>query len=319
MLEQHARVARVDRGHATIVSDGDAVRVPTNLPLAVGDWVRVRPPAELELLPRHTELVRRAAGGPVTSQVLAANVDLALIVHGLDRTLNTRRLQRFSAIAWDGGVEPVVVLAKTDLVDDVGAEVQAAERALPGVPVFALSVHDGTGVDGVLRLAAPGVTLVLVGQSGAGKSTLANLLVGEEKMATGAVRRDGKGRHTTSHRELIELPGGAMLIDTPGIRGLALWDAEAGVERAFADVGELAEACRFADCRHEGEPGCAVQAAIDDGSLDAERLDGHRRMQRELAALDARRDPRLASERRKQWRAVSRAQRSHYRMKGKPG
>ncbi len=137
MLEQHARVARVDRGQATIISDGDAIRVPTNLPLAVGDWVRLGPPAELELLPRHTELVRRAAGGALTSQVLAANVDLALIVHGLDRPLNTRRLQRFSAIAWDGGVEPVVVLAKTDLVDDVAAEVRAAERALPGVPVFA--------------------------------------------------------------------------------------------------------------------------------------------------------------------------------------
>jgi ribosome biogenesis GTPase len=329
LLEQHARVARVDRGHATIVSDGDAIRVPTTLPLAVGDWVRIRreipkhrdqshaPPAELELLPRHTELVRRAAGGAMSSQVLAANVDLALIVHGLDRPLNTRRLQRFSAIAWDGGVEPVVVLAKTDLVDDVPAEVRATERALPGVPVFALSVHDGTGVDGVLRLAAAGVTLVLVGQSGAGKSTLANLLAGEERMATGDVRRDGKGRHTTSHRELVELPGGGVLIDTPGIRGLALWDAEAGVERAFADVGALADACRFADCRHEGEPGCAVQAAIEDGSLDATRLDDHRRLQRELAALEARQDPRLRSERRKQWRAVSKAQRSHYRTSGK--
>ena len=138
-------------------------------------------------------------------------------------------------------------------------------------------------------------------------------------MATGDVRRDGKGRHTTTHRELVELPGGAVLIDTPGIRGLALWDAEAGVERAFADVGELAEACRFVDCRHETEPGCAVQAAIEDGSLDAERLDDHRRLQRELAALEARRDPRLASERRKQWRAVSRAQRAHYRSTGKAG
>jgi ribosome biogenesis GTPase len=136
-------------------------------------------------------------------------------------------------------------------------------------------------------------------------------------MATGDVRRDGKGRHTTSHRELIELPGGAVLIDTPGIRGLALWEAEAGVERAFADVGELAEACRFADCRHDGEPGCAVQAAIDDGSLDAERLSDQRRMQRELAALEARQDPRLRSERRKQWRAFSKAQRAHYRSNGK--
>jgi ribosome biogenesis GTPase len=311
---QHVRVARVDRGHVTLVGDDRPLRVATTLPLAVGDRVRFQPPAGLELLPRTTELVRRAAGTDLASQVLAANVDQALIVHGLDRPVNTRRLQRFAAIAWDGGVDPIVLLAKTDVDAEWPAAVALAERSLPGVAVLPVSAHSGHGIDDVLALAARGRTLVLLGQSGAGKSTIANLLAGEERMATNQVRADGKGRHTTTHRELLELPGGAVLIDTPGIRGLALWDAEAGVERAFADVRELADACRFPDCRHEAEPGCAVQEAIGSGTLAPERLDDHRRMERELAALDARRDPRAASERRKEWRKLQRSLRLRDRL-----
>jgi ribosome biogenesis GTPase / thiamine phosphate phosphatase len=313
--EQHARVARIDRGHVTLLLDGDPIRVATELPLTVGDRVRFQPPAGLELLPRSSELVRRAAGPRLAQQVLAANVDLALIVHGLDRPLNTRRLQRFAAIAWDGGIEPVVVLSKIDLDPDWYAAVGAAARAVPGAPVIPVSAETGEGVDELVALAGPGVTLVLVGQSGAGKSTIVNALLGEQRMATADVRADGKGRHTTTHRELLELPGGGTLIDTPGIRGLALWDAEAGVERAFADIGELAERCRFRDCRHRGEPGCAVQAAIDAGQLDRVRLDDHHRLERELAALERRRDPRLEAERKRASRAMERSLRQHHRLR----
>jgi ribosome biogenesis GTPase / thiamine phosphate phosphatase len=315
LLEQHARVARVDRGHVTLLLHGEPIRVATDLPLAVGDRVRFQPPAGLELLPRSSELVRRAAGSRLDHQVLAANVDQALIVQSLDRPLNTRRLQRFAAIAWDGGVEPVVVLSKIDLDPDWYAAVGSAARAVPGTPVIPVSAHTGEGVDELLALAGPGVTLVLVGQSGSGKSTIVNALLGEQRMATGDVRGDGKGRHTTTHRELLDLPGGGTLIDTPGIRGLALWDSAAGVERAFADIGELADRCRFRDCRHRGEPGCAVQGAIDAGELDPVRLDDHHRLERELAALERRRDPRLQAEQRRGWRAMERSLRQHYRMR----
>jgi ribosome biogenesis GTPase len=262
---------------------------------------------------------RRGAedGHAVDEQVLAANVDVALVVVGLDGDFNLRRLERYLAVAYSGGATPVVVLNKADLAADVEGRRVAAQAVAPGVDLRALSALTGDGVDALARAhLVPGRTAVLLGSSGAGKSTLVNALAGGEVQRTAAVReQDSMGRHTTTHRELLRLPGGALLIDTPGIRSLGVAGAADGLDTAFADIADIAAGCRFADCRHSGEPGCEVRAALADGRLTQDRLASHRKLEREAAHVARSGDRLLREAERRRWKAISQASSRHMTAK----
>jgi ribosome biogenesis GTPase len=279
---------------------------------AVGDWVGVAPPATITgLLPRRSAFVRKRAGFGSDEQVLAANVDVALLLAGLDDDFSLRRLERYITTAWDSGAQPVVVLTKSDLCAAVADRVLEAESVAIGVPVLAVSNVTGLGVDAVDTYVQPGRTAVLLGSSGVGKSSLLNRLAGRELMRTAEVAADGTGRHTTTHRELLRLPSGGLVIDTPGLRELQLFEGD--LSAAFSDVEELAADCRFRDCAHQREPGCAVLAAVDNGVLELDRLRSWRKLQRELASIAARADKRLHAERKRRWKQQSRAIRSNVR------
>ena len=317
--------------------DGDAVisgRLrhealgPGDLP-AVGDWVAVAGhdaagPAVIQaVLPRRTAFTRnggeerRSGARLAAEQVLAANVDVAFVVAGRDGDFNLRRLERYLAVAWSGGATPVIVLNKADLATDVVGRRDAAEAVAPGVEVRPISALTGEGIAALagshLR---PGRTAVVLGSSGVGTSTLVNALLGTDRQRTAEVREDdSRGRHTTTHRELLRMPGGALLIDTPGIRSLAVAGAAEGIEPAFADIAALAAGCRFGDCRHDGEPGCAVQAALAEGRLDADRFASHRKLEREAAHVARANDPLLRAAERRKWRAIHTSVRAHMQHK----
>src|SRR5262245_9614598 len=289
---------------------------PGDLP-AVGDWVAAsgldgRDTVVIQaVLPRRTAFGRNTsidgyAGNLAGEQVLAANVDVALLVTSLDGDFNLRRLERYLAVAWSGGATPVIVLNKADVAGDAAGLRVAAEAVAPGVEVRLISALTG---DGVADLAddhlVSGRTAVVLGSSGVGKSTLVNALLGHQRQRTSAVREDdSRGRHTTTHRELIRLPVGALLIDTPGIRSIGVSGATDGVDTAFADIADLAAGCRFRDCRHDGEPGCAVRAALDDGTLDAARFASHRKLEREAAHVARQGDPIARAAERRRWKAI---------------
>ena len=285
---------------------------------AVGDWVALAAAGDgvgviHALLARRTAFVRRAAGRAERPQVVAANVDVVGVVVPLSSEPNARWLERFVAVAWDSGATPLVVLTKLDLCADPDGALAAARAAVPGVDVVAVCALTGDGLDALVRHLPPQRTLVLLGASGAGKSTLVNALAGAEHMATRAVRDDGMGRHTTTHRELVPIAGGALLIDTPGMRELGLWDADGGVETTFADVEALGAGCRFADCAHDGEPGCAVAAAVETGALGADRVAAWRKLRRELAHLARKTDVRAAAEAKARLKVLMRSQTRLYR------
>ncbi|MBL8553273.1 MAG: ribosome small subunit-dependent GTPase A [Phenylobacterium sp.] len=273
-----------------------------------GDWVALeaRPGETLALvhavLPRRTAFIRKASGTRGGAQVVAANVDVALLVASLNADLNLRRLERYLATAYESGAEPVVVLTKADLAGDVAGPVAEVGAIASGAPVLAISSKTGEGLDALAAHLPPGRTAVLLGSSGAGKSTLLNALFGEARMATREIREDdARGRHTTTHRELVLLPSGGLILDTPGMRELGLWNADEGVSAVFDDVEALAGRCRFSDCRHQGEPGCAVRAALDAGELSPERLAAYEKLQAELAYEHRREDPQAAQANRKLW------------------
>ena len=308
-----ARLVRVDRTAYDVLTEDGPARLPALPPpndATVGDWLAVTDDAVVEVLPRTSLVSRGAASGASRSQPLAANVDVVMVVAPLSAPVNARRVERLLTLAWESGAAPVVVLTKADLHADPAQAVRDLEPHAPGVPVVPVSAALGD-VAALAPYAAPGTTLVLLGSSGAGKSTVVNALAGGEVMATGDVRHvDGKGRHTTTHRELVVLPSGAVVIDTPGLRGVALAGSEDGLSKAFSDVEELAAACRFADCAHVGEPGCAVQASIDAGDLSAARMDSWRKLQRELHFQARRTDLRLQAEERAKWKARAKANRA---------
>jgi ribosome biogenesis GTPase len=302
---------------------------PGDLP-AVGDWVATTTTdgdgavVVQAVIPRRTAFRRSNADSSRRSglrladeQVLAANVDTAFVVAGLDHDFNLRRMERYLAVAWSGGANPVLVLNKSDVATDLLGLRLAAASVAPGVEVRVTSAITG---EGVAELAAehlgPGRTAVVLGSSGVGKSTLVNALLGHEHLRTAAVRAvDSRGRHTTTHRELVRLPGGGLLIDTPGIRSLGVAGAANGIESTFADIEDLATGCRFRDCRHEREPGCGVLVALGAGTLAPERLDSHRKLEREAAHHARAGDPRAQAEERRRWRRIQASVQVHMKSK----
>jgi ribosome biogenesis GTPase len=274
---------------------------------AVGDWVALRETTIHAVLPRRSAFLRKVAWSQTEAQVLAANLDTVFVVTGLDDDFSVRRLERYLTLAWESGASPAVVLTKADLCDDPLAWLLEAEQVAVGVPTHVVSNVTGEGLDELAAHLPPAQTVALLGSSGVGKSSLANRLLGHEVQATKELADDGTGRHTTTTRQLLRLPGGALLVDTPGLRELQLWSADEGIHEAFADVDELAADCRFNDCAHRREPGCAVQAAIDEGRLPRQRLQSYRALQRELARLARKQDARLRSEERKKRAAFAKS------------
>jgi ribosome biogenesis GTPase len=278
---------------------------------AVGDWVALRPPSTIAaVLPRRTVFSRKEPLKSAEEQILAVNADVVFVTSALtERDFKVRRLERYLATAWESGAEPVIVLTKRDLCDWVESAVAEVEAIAFGVPVHAVSPVTGEGVDGLRAYLEPNRTVALLGSSGVGKSTLLNYLAGEERLATREIRDDGRGRHTTTHRELVPLRGGGLVLDTPGLRELQLWDVGEGLNTAFEDVAEIASRCRFGDCSHETEPGCAVREALATGTLSRERYESYGKLQRELARLERRLDQRARAEFGKQMRREARTRR----------
>jgi ribosome biogenesis GTPase len=308
-----ARVVRVDRGFASLRAAARDLRLATDhldAELAVGDWVALDDDGGIAaVLERRTLLERRMPDDSRASPLVAANVDVVVVANALDHPFSARRLERFLLVAWESGAVPLVALTKADACPSVPAAVAEAEAAALGAPVLAVSVRTGQGID-ELRARLAHSTAVLLGRSGAGKSTLVNALVGEDVAATADVRRDGKGRHTTTHRELHVLAGGGVLIDTPGLRAVLPHDLAGAAERAFGDIEELACACRFSDCGHAGEPGCAVVQAVAEGALSRERYEAWQRAEHDRVSFERRSDPAAASEQRRRHRSLTRSVRA---------
>ncbi len=324
-----ARVVRVDRGAAIIETGEATIRVTVAGKLssdgesgspAVGDWVGVQRSGDSGviriILPRAGAMARRRPGSAEVEQVVAANVDMVLVVESLERGPNPRRIERAAALAWDGGASPVVVLTKADTCADLQAAVEKAREGAPYSEILPVSALSGDGMDSVADFLTAGSTSVLLGPSGVGKSTLINCLLGEDRLAVGEVRTgDHKGRHTTTRRELVVLPGGGCVIDTPGIRELGLWLDQQAVSNVFPEIEQAALGCRFGDCRHESEPGCAVREAAESGVLDPRRVESFLRLRREVENLDLRRDESKKYEIRARERSFGRMVRQAVKLK----
>jgi ribosome biogenesis GTPase len=283
---------------------------------AVGDWVAASIRADEgkatihHLLPRMGKFSRKVPGSKVEEQIVAANVDTAFLVVGLDGNFNPRRIERYLLAAWESGASPVIVLNKADLCDDPEGHIRQTEAVALGVPVVVLSAADGHGLEGLLPYMQPGKTVALLGSSGVGKSTITNALIGSSLQKVSEVSESvGKGRHTTSRRELILLPSGGVIMDTPGMRELQLWSADEGLETTFEDIEVLAAECRYRDCGHQGDPGCAIEAAIAAGTLDTDRFNNYVKMQRELAYIARKQDKQAELAEKERWKKIGKAMR----------
>ncbi len=299
---RHAAIDRPTIGDWVAIQDADAAEA--------GDAVIV------EVLPRRTRLVRRAAGRRADAQVVAANVDTFFVVTSANRDASPRRLERYLTAVWDSGAVPVIVVNKAELCspDELAAALDELARAAPGVTTLAVSAHTGDGVEALAPYLGPGQTVALVGSSGVGKSSLVNRLLGHAQQDVRPIDANDRGRHATTRRELFALPSGGLVIDTPGMRELGLVDHGRGLEETFAEVTALATSCRFRDCQHRGEPGCAVDAVIAGGTLDPARRDGLHKLEREIAAMERLRDPALAREHRDRWKAIHKSQRARAKV-----
>jgi ribosome biogenesis GTPase len=334
------RVVRVDRGSVLVTTEGATLRAAPSARMlkasaagatthagagqpVTGDWVVVAAPPGLDMplieavLERATAFTRGDPDKTSEQQVLAANVDTVFVMHSVSKLPNLRRIERELAAAWESGATPVVVLAKSDLSDDPAADLAAVESVAPGVDVHVTSAVSDEGVEALREYGRGHRTIALIGPSGVGKSTLVNALIGEERQATREVRlSDGKGRHTTVSRELFVMPGGGVLLDTPGMRALAMTDSGLGIEAAFSDVDALAQECRFRDCGHTNEPGCAVLRAVEDGALPAARLASYHKLQAEVRVAAAKTDQRLRADEAKRAKTLSKNIRQYYRITG---
>jgi ribosome biogenesis GTPase / thiamine phosphate phosphatase len=293
---------------------------------SVGDWVEVQKlPEEKKavikrVLPRKSRFIRQAAGNRTDAQVVAANIDTVFIVNSLNHDLNVRRIERYMLLAYESGATPIVLLTKKDQVTE-----EAVDRAISivgevaiGVPILAISSLNGDGIEEFLAQLSNGRTGALLGSSGVGKSTLVNALFGEEVQETKDIREDdSKGRHTTTHREMFMLPNGSMLIDTPGMREIQLWDGESGVESTFQDIEAFEKDCRFVDCGHKSEPGCRVQEALENGELSEERYKSYIKLQREIAFEKRKQDQKAKLEEKSKWKNISKTQRENYKHKSR--
>jgi ribosome biogenesis GTPase len=291
---------------------------------SVGDWVAVTPRIEEAaasihaVLPRRSKFSRKAAGEETAEQIVAANVDIVFLVAGLDGDFNVRRMERYLTLAWESGARPVIVLNKSDVCADTAARVAEIDNVAFGTPVIVTSAASASGLDELSAMFTPGATGVFLGSSGVGKSSLVNALLGETRQTTQSVREDdSRGRHTTTNRELILLRGGGMVIDTPGMRELQLWIDEDGLDNAFTDVTALAQQCRFADCTHQTETGCAVKAAVESGALSAERLRSYLKLQREVRYFELRQSQSARIIEKNRWKGIAREIRRMYKQRDK--
>lgn len=288
--------------------------------IAVGDWVALEDFDEDDtalirfVLPRKTKFSRAAAGIEVKEQIVAANADMVFLMQSLNKDFNMRRLERYMIAAWDSGAVPVIILTKADCCENIAEKISMVYNTCPGVDVHSISCVTGEGIEDIRKYFAPGKTIALLGSSGVGKSTLVNTLAGKELLKTQAIREDdSKGRHTTTHRELILLPGGGLILDTPGMRSLALWEADTGMDAVFGDIEELIKLCRFHDCHHQNEPGCAVKEALRTGKLDMNRWKNWQKLQKEIKYIEGKKNVKTRLQE-KQWaKQIAKLQKENYK------
>lgn len=319
ILADYGQKLRVVTTHGELLAESPRGRNKPDCQPAVGDWIALEDTGTgtiliRALLPRRSKFSRAAAGQEVKEQVVAANVDTVFLVQSLNRDFNLRRLERYLIIAWDSGALPVIVLTKADCTEALEEKIVQAQELAPGVAVHAVSAATRQGLDELRPYLAPGQTVALLGSSGVGKSTLANALACQDLFKTQAIREsDDRGRHTTTHREIVLLPDGGMILDTPGMRSLSLWEADSGLTEVFGDIEALIAACRFTDCSHSGEPGCAVAAALASGALTAARWESWQKLQRELAHLEAKKSGQLRQEQKAWGKKIAKLQKEIYK------